>query len=276
VNVETPPPVYERIDSEIPFSVVCLSLVRNMDEDFNVYKKEIIKKIEKSPSDTLLIVLPEYCWRLTPPAEVFGFIEELKVSIPKELTLVLGTLEFTLNGKYTNNSIILHDGMLWYVPKTKILDTEVEAGLSAGKNPGVIVLPRFNLGVLVCADLWEGSFLNELVIKQKADIVAVPAWTSTSRGNRKYGRREWRSLATAKSLEYSVCVAVADHVINGKIMDVCNATIICSHADRRRMRKKGDINRWIFLLDLKKAKAAEQRWKARGLAPLASYMENET
>ena len=48
--------------------------------------------------------------------------------------------------------------MLWYVPKTKILDSEVRAGLSVGENPGVIVLPRFNLAVLVCADLWEDKF----------------------------------------------------------------------------------------------------------------------
>ena len=95
INVDSLPPPSEKIDSDTPFSVVSLSLVRDMDESFDTFKEEIKKQISESPSDTLLIVLPEYCWRLTHPSEVFEFIDELKCIIPKELTIVLGTFDYS-------------------------------------------------------------------------------------------------------------------------------------------------------------------------------------
>lgn len=112
-----------------------------------------------------------------------------------------------------------------------VLADEVRNGLSPGINLGVIELPHFRLGVLICADLWEPFLLYKLIIEQKADIIAVPAWTNTLLGHRDSARIAWYSLTRAESISYSVPIVVADHLNNNdnhEKYDVGNATIIFS------------------------------------------------
>ncbi len=250
------------------FNIVCSSLVRDMNLSFEVFIAQIEKEIYSWPSNTLLGIFPEYCWRLTPYAEVLAYVEILKDNIRPDLVLVLGTIEFTINDKYTNNAIVVGSGKTYFIPKTKILKNEVKNGLAPGNNPGVIEFENFRLGVLVCADLWEPQLLNKLVLKEKADIIAVPAWTSTSRGNRNSSRLDWFSLARAVSTQYSVVVAVADHVVNGAISDVANTTIIFSPSNRQ---KKFPLEEFIMadaeLVDIDAVAEARYRWKDKGLCP---------
>jgi predicted amidohydrolase len=251
------------------FSIITSSLVRDMTMPFIHFTEKLEEEISSFPSDTLLAVFPEYCWRLTPQVDVFNYIETLKSKISSDLCLVLGTLEFTLHDKYTSNAIVLHNNVLYYIPKTKVLAGEVNNGITPGINPGVIVLPHFRLGVLICADLWEPSLVYKLVLEQKADIIAVPAWTATAKGNRSLARLDWHSLSRTVSTQYSVVVAVADHVYNYAKTDVANATVIFSPVNRQKMFPIHDEvfqdNANINLVTIEQSR---QRWKNKGLAPL--------
>ncbi|MCP5508232.1 MAG: hypothetical protein H7A37_08045, partial [Chlamydiales bacterium] len=48
------------------FNVACLSLVRDMEKPFLDFAKIVVKELVHLPERTYLVVLPEYCWRLTP------------------------------------------------------------------------------------------------------------------------------------------------------------------------------------------------------------------
>jgi len=256
-------------DERKEYHVGSSSLVRDMDKPFLEYQKEIELEITKYPVDTLLIVFPEYCWRTTPPKEVFEYIEELKNKISSKLTLVLGTLEFVLNGKYTNNAIIISNKNMWFVPKTKVLEGELKQQMVAGTNPGVIQLQYFRLGVLVCADLWEAPLVYDLVINQKADILAVPSWTATRQGNRIWAKLDFITLAKSRSLEFSVPIIVSDHSINRPTTDVGNALIIADPSKRQNsLPLDENIERLIHKIASEDVIHARNRWKQKGLAPL--------
>ena len=251
------------------FSIVTSSLVRDMNAPFNCFTEKLEAEIKSFPIDTLLAVFPEYCWRLTPEAEVFYYIETLKSKISPDICVVLGTLEFILHDKYTSNAIILHNNTLYYVPKTKILSSEVNNGVSPGVNPGVIVLPHFRLAVLICGDLWEPSLLYKLIIEQKADIIAVPAWTAVTKGKRTSARLDWYSLSRTVSTQYSVVVAVADHLYNYPRTDVANATIIFSPDNRdKTFPTQDEVPKDIANINLAAIEQSRQRWKNKGLSPL--------
>lgn len=250
------------------FQVISVSLARNMNHDFRTFIQELEGEILSWPLDVLLGVFPEYCWRKTHPSEVFDYIDILKTKIRSNLVLVLGTLEFVHNGSYTANGIVLHNSILHFIPKTKVLNDEVRKGLSPGINPGVIEFPCFRLGVLDCADLWEPSLLYELVIKQGANIIAVPAWTNTLPGYRDSARQLWHSLARTESIRYGVVIIVADHLKNYPDYDVGNATVIFTPDNRnKKFPTEEFVERDLELIDLEKVQAASQRWKDKGLAP---------
>lgn len=136
-----------------PYSVVCTSLVRDTIRPFKEFTEQLDVEIKSWPANTHLAVLPEYYWRLTPPEEVFDYINtSLKKNITKNLVLVLGTLEFTLNDEYTSNAIILFNEKSWYRSKIKLLESEVNQGLKYGTTPSVIKFPHVTLGVPICAD----------------------------------------------------------------------------------------------------------------------------
>lgn len=271
VDAPVNPKVYETKPYEGPFNIVASSLVRDMNQPLSIFMERLeneIKQITSYPNPTFLLELPEFCWRTTDPKEVFDCIHELKTKIPKDLTIVLGTLEFTLNGKYTNNAIILHDGHLWYVPKTKVLKTENNQGMVSGENPGVIDLPHFKLGVVVCADLWEETLMRKIV-RQGADIIVAPSWTATLKGNRKNARKEFRALIRTRCLEWQLPIVVADHLNNTLKSDVANATLICSPANRgKKFPKEEYVERDIEVIELRKVREARAKWEEKGLAPL--------
>ena len=252
------------------FSIITSSLVRDMNLPFHDFTSKLDDEINSISSQTLLLIFPEYCWRLTPISDVFSYINTLKSKIHPNLCLVLGTLEFNLpnSNVLTSNAIILHNNTLSYVPKTKVLRGEINNGVSPGINPGIITLPNFRLAVLICADLWEPSLLYKLVIEQEADIIAVPAWTSTFKGNRSSARLDWHSLSRTISTQYSVIVAVSDHLHNHPNTDVANATIIFSPSNRSKSFPTHDVFRDIEHVNLETLYQSRKRWKEKGLAPL--------
>jgi len=237
---------------------------------FEEFTKEIdLQIMDLERNNVRIIVLPEYCWRLTPMEEVMIYINTLKTRVSPNLILVLGTLEFVHENRYTNNCMILHNNQLSFVPKTKVLAGEVLNNVVSGNNPGVFEFEDFKMGVLICADLWEPMLLKKLVIEQKADIIVVPAWTGTIQGNREIARLEWHSLAKTTSTQYSVVVAVADHALNMEKTDVGNATVIFSPSNRgKKFPTDIIVTRDIETINFDSLKQSRNRWKDKGLAPL--------
>jgi predicted amidohydrolase len=258
-------------------TVICSSFVRDMNSTFKIYTdtlEDIVNQaIIKYPTHSLLLIFPEYSWRLTPVEEVLSYVNELKDKLKPNVTLVLGSTEFVHNDKYTNNCIVVHEGEVAYVPKTKILKSESNRGLVSGVNPGVIQIGDMKLGVLVCADLWEPKLLH-LLAKQSVDIIAVPAWTLVLKGREKIARTSWHALSRTVSTQYGVVVAVADHATalsDSKNPDnsVGNVTVIFS-ADNRNKEYPIDDVVWkdIEIIGLDSIRAERQRWKEKGLSPL--------
>lgn len=248
------------------FAIVCTALVKDVSRPFADFKQQIINEIQKLPADCLLWMLPEYCFRDTAPAEVMDFIHnELMSFIPKPLTVILGTIEFTLNEKYTNNAIIIHDQQIWFRPKTKILKGEEKNGLVKGDNAGIIQLPFFNLGVLVCADLWDNSLVKKLV-KQKVDILAVPAWTATTDGET--ALNDWSSLARTESTGKSIIVAVCDHfqAPPNSHHEVAGATQIRSPDGRAYRASPTPVYQSVAFVNFNRIQQARTAWADKGLA----------
>jgi predicted amidohydrolase len=182
----------------------------------------------------------------------------------------MGTVEVESDGTKYNASIVLHDGNIRYVPKTKVLDKERRCGISPGMNPGVFDCGKFRLGILVCADLWDPLLVQKLVIN-KVDVIAVPAWTATATGNRQGTRLDWYSLARSTSTAYGVVVAVADHMYNYESSDVGNATIIFSPSNRNKAMLTAEfVPRDVENIDVDAVRAARERWISKGLMPMGA------
>lgn len=244
--------------------IIVESFVRDMNYPFGSFEKILIDKINNLSSDTLFYVLPEYCWRLSKLEEVMTTIEYIS-NLRPEIFLVLGTYEINNN----NAAIIIYNNNITYVPKTKILNDETRRGLQSGINPGIFEFNNLKIGVIVCADLWDTLSVYDLCVKQKADILLIPAWTNTTKGNRSIAKQTWYYLVRTISTQYQVIIAVADHMNNFNNYDVGNATIICSPYERDKSFPENDpIISDELDLDLNKLIISRNKWKEKGLYPL--------
>lgn len=248
------------------FAIVCTALVKEVGQPLSEFAAIVQAHMKTLPEECRLWILPEYALRDAEPQEVMDFIHnQLMPIMPEELTIILGTIEFTLNDHYTNNAIIIHDQHLWFRPKTKILAGERGNELVPGNNAGVIKLPYFNLGVLVCADLWDNTLVKKMV-KQDADILAVPAWTATV--DAQTALSEWASLARVESTGKSVIVAVSDHFQappNSKFK-VAGATQIRSPDGRAYIASSQPVFQSVAFVNLDKVHHARAEWRKKGLA----------
>lgn len=279
--------------NNMTFTFCSSSLVRDMSLSFSHYVEQLEITINAYDKDVTLIVFPEYCWRLTPVDEVLSYVNVLKNKVRPNLTIVLGTIEFVLNDKYTNNSIVIHNKNITYVPKTKILKSERERGLVPGVNPGIInigddisndssVKEIYKLGVLVCADLWEPQLLLYLA-KQHVDVIAVPAWTSVFKGKENGARAIWYALAKATAAQYGIVVVVADHAIplsdsNNSKYSIGNVSVIFSPDNRDKLgpnliehtneNSKNNNILEVEIINLNNVRNERERWREKGLLPL--------
>lgn len=247
------------------FAIVCTALVKEVGKPFNEFATLVLTHMKTLPKECRLWIIPEYAMRDADPQEVMDFIHNhLMPLMPEELTMVFGTIEFTLNDHYTNNAIIIHNQQIWFRSKTKILEGEKHNGLEPGNNSEIIKLPFFNLGVPVCADLWDNKLVKKMV-KQGADILAVPAWTATA--DSQTALSEWASLARVESTGKSVIVAVCDHFhapTNSKFQ-VAGATQIRSPDGRGYIASTQPVFQSVAFLNLDKVNHAKAEWKKKGL-----------
>ncbi len=199
-----------------------------MNETSESFVTRILVEIEKWKGLVQLAVFPEYCWGLTPADLVLEQVEIISKNIPNDLILVIGSSGFELNRKITNNAIIVKKNKeVQFVPKTHtLLGEQKRSNVVSGVNPGVIKISGLNIGVLICADLWDADLVKKLVKNQNADILAIPAFTTVPRGYSLYSRRQWLSLSLTRSREFTIPIIIADHGENGIDYDVGKATNI--------------------------------------------------
>ena len=217
------------------YKVVVSSLVRNVHLPLSTFEDQVLTEVRSWHPDVRLAVFPEYMWRTTATENVIAFASgPLADALHPEQVVVLGTVDIEQDDCITNSALVLHNKLLRFVPKTKVLTQDRNNGVARGINPGVIEFPLFRLAVLVCADLWDVKLCYKLAIEQGANVFAVPAWTATRKGGRAGARREWHALARTRSMEYGIVVAVADHAWDHDKTDVANATSIFSFEDRSR------------------------------------------
>ncbi len=231
-----------------------ISLVRNMEQDLSsfltILRNEIITILEYNHKDYCLIVFPEYMFRTTPLELVLEYINgTLKNDLSEfsHFLIVLGTVDVPVDGnpeKYYNSALVVYkidkdDFTIKYVPKTQVLESDIQNNVIAGTNPGAVILPlsqtpddsmerpkSLNVGVLVCADLYNYGLCYDLVMRQNVDVLLVTAWTATSKGGAQRAKLIWNALCKTRTIEFAVTVAVADHLLNHANKDVGNVTNI--------------------------------------------------
>ena len=78
-----------------------------------------------------------------------------------------------------------------------------------GDGPGVFELAGVQLGVLICADLWDPALARCLL--DRVDLVCVPAKTTVpTAGHTDYARRLWWNLALTRAMENALPIVVSD------------------------------------------------------------------
>jgi predicted amidohydrolase len=209
--------------------VAVCSLTIKPSEKLNDFTQRILTEIRSWEETVGLGVFPEYCWGGAKSSEIFEQVSIIKKAISSKMILVLGTTGIeNRNGTITNNALILtkHDP-LYLIPKTHTLMGErMRSNVIDGENTGVIEINGLRIGVLICADLWDGDLVKQLATTQRADLLAIPAFTTVPKGYSAYAKQQWYSLSISRSREFVIPILVADHAINGKEYDVGSATNI--------------------------------------------------
>lgn len=201
--------------------VASLSLTISPDEDLSSFIKRVTGSLLTIPKDTDIVVFPEYCWGHTPFTEVISSLERIKSDF--RFNVIFGSHAFQLtNAATTNNAIIsIIDHELLFSSKTIPMEGERERNnIEPGLNIGVIEVKNIKFGVIICADLWNWKLVYDLVVKQGAELLIVPAFTVVPKGYREYAKYQWLSLAITRSREFVIPLVIADHHVNGIEYDV--------------------------------------------------------
>ncbi|MCE7734476.1 MAG: hypothetical protein GPJ54_06335 [Candidatus Heimdallarchaeota archaeon] len=202
-------------------TVACLSLTISPDEKLESFVNRITGSLQTIPTETDIVVFPEYCWGQTPFTEVISCIEKIKTDF--QFNIIFGTHPFQLTNKVTTNNAMISiiDQEIQYSPKTIPMEGERERNnIEPGANIGVIEVNKIKLGVIICADLWNWKLVYDLVVKQQAELLIVPAFTVVPKGYRAYAKYQWLSLAITRSREFVIPIVIADHLTNGIEYDV--------------------------------------------------------
>jgi predicted amidohydrolase len=210
-------------------SVAVCSLTIMPSEKTNDFTQRILTEIKTWPEAVGLGVFPEYCWGSTKSSEIFEQVSIIKNAITSKLILILGTTSIDNgNGIITNNALILtKNNPIQFIPKTHTLMGErMRSNVIDGENTGVIEINGLRIGVLICADLWDGDLVKQLATTQRADLLAIPAFTTVPKGYSAYAKQQWYSLSISRSREFVIPILVADHAVNGEEYDVGSATNI--------------------------------------------------
>lgn len=214
--------------------VVACSLIRKENQLISEFVDEIIEEINTWSTSTNFGVFPEYCWRGITRIEVETAAKRIIRKIKPEIhpiTLVLGSAafeRFDSDDYRTNNAIIINSEYeIDYVPKTAIMEGEKKRNqIMAGFNTGILYCYGIKVAIVICADLWNAELLRELLLKQDADLLLIPALTVVPKNMQMYAKTQWYSLAIVRSREFVTPIVIADHIRNSEKFDVGDASCI--------------------------------------------------
>ncbi len=230
-------------------------------------------------ADPLLVVLPEYWyvpqepepwWRSFPYRWLRDRARELGIY------LVGGSVPVREEeGRIRNRALCFGpDGqMLGYYDKRRPMEHERQRGVEPGQGASCFSIGAWRVGVLICADLWDGTLIPEGVdlLVVQADTVVLHA------GRRAYARRLWHALALVRAQERLCVVAVSDRARywDGR-RGAGGASAIVDPAEAAPGRVRwGELMKtlprgrpgWLYKeLDRKRLEAFRAYRRARGLA----------
>jgi len=205
-------------------------------ESLRSFLGRVGEEIDNWPNETSIGVLPEYCWGRNDSKSIIKELADFKKQLPQKLCLIFGTTKIESNSVLTNSAIVISKSeKIVFIPKTHTLLGERKRNqVTNGINPGVIHINDLNLGVLVCADLWDGDLTKSLAHTQQADIIAVPAFTTVPKGLADYAKQQWYSLSISRSREFVVPLIIADHAEDGIDYDVGRVTNIADPSKKHQ------------------------------------------
>ncbi len=146
-------------------------------ETGNQFISRIKKEIYSWDKDTFFGLFPEYCWGSLDKKYLYLLIDELIGECKINFGIVLGTLALDIGKGLQNYATILIGNKIIYRAKENILFNEKQKNVLAGKNEGIFHFRNKKIAVIVCADMWNYELLQRLVIKEKAEMLLVPAFT---------------------------------------------------------------------------------------------------
>ena len=144
----------------LDLSLFASNLTRLEHETFLQYSDKLITEIKQIPLDNLIAVFPEYNWGQSSIEEILDFIDSVKDEEANGKSILFGSAPFSLEGgKPTNNAILLDDqGNTSYFAKSHPMKEETRRHhLVKGNGPHEVRIKGINVGILICADLWDSE-----------------------------------------------------------------------------------------------------------------------
>jgi len=185
----------------------------NRDEStLNQYQILLQSIIQGHPTTTIFL-LPEYAWGDVDPFHISKVTTQLQSLLRDHQYLLYGSyVTEQESGSYNTAGIVSRTSLLGEVQKTNVLDDEKSRNnVVSGVNPGAIEIEGIRVGIVICADLWNGELLTWLVEDEKIDLLLIPAFTVVPPDYHSYAKIQWYSLAIVRSREFLIPLAIADH-----------------------------------------------------------------
>ncbi len=159
--------------------------------------------------ETDVVVLPEYAWGRKPLG-----LDELHILEEREWkgTIIAGTAVIDDNGTRSNQAVVItNENRVVTIPKNSPMYHERERGIRGIYDPKVIIVDQgIKLGVMICADLWHHSLVNDYV-DRGIDALMVPTMSVTLPQHGNYAKTLWHSLTVTRSREFVLPIVVSDH-----------------------------------------------------------------
>jgi predicted amidohydrolase len=129
-----------------------------------------------------------------------------------KVMIVAGSVPYrTEENQWRNRSFLFGPSgdLVGFYDKRHPFRAEKQLGLEPGTQTPVFRVGNYNLGILICSDLWYPDLLTQIV--DEVDFLAVPTMTTVlDRAHITYGQWVWQSLVAIRSKEFTIPIVSAD------------------------------------------------------------------
>lgn len=179
--------------------------------------KSILNSLDKVPSDTRLLCLPENSLYLNldkspiPRSAAFNkdspeIIELLKQTQQRDLYIHLGGIPWWIDGEVYNEAVLLtpQGEVKETYEKLHLFDVNLGSGMEiyesksykAGERLSTFTVDGWKIATCICYDLRFPEIFLHYVANESVDAFLVPAAFTT-----KTGKTHWKSLLVARAIE---------------------------------------------------------------------------